>query len=94
MAGMKQHVRMARKAIDACGGPSCIAKTIGCSKQLVDRWRHMGVGLKHIAAVSEMSGVPIADLVPVRKGKKLPDLTIPENRPLIGWEARKAKNVH
>jgi DNA-binding transcriptional regulator YdaS (Cro superfamily) len=54
-----------KKAVEAAGGQTAVAKKIGCTSQAVSKWCNTGeVPVKRLVAFERATGVPRQDLYP------------------------------
>lgn len=59
--GMEQTAY--QRAIAACGSPAEFAKRMGVSAQLVNYWRLQGIPAHRALKVSEVTGIPVEDIL-------------------------------
>lgn len=52
------------RAIEAAGSAAALADKLGVTRSAVSQWKH--IPSWHIAKVAEVTGIPIAELVPAQ----------------------------
>ncbi len=53
------------RVVEALGGSTAAARALGISRQAVDQWKN--VPAKHMAAIKDLTGIPVLEMVPLRQ---------------------------